>query len=106
MPVGGLTVERSDRCSGQTLVVVVLFMFALLGMCAMAIDVGSWYQVKRHLQNNADAAALAGAGVLPAGWSAAQTSAASNFAKNAKTGETAAYQNTKANPTIGTPIVI
>ena len=103
MPVGGLTVERSDRCSGQTLVVIVLFMFALLGMCAMAIDVGSWYQVKRNLQNDADAAALAGAGVLPAGWSAAQTSAASNFSKNAKTGETAVYQNTKtlvANDTV------
>ena len=40
-------------------------MFALLGMCALAIDVGSWYQQKRSLQSGADAGALAGAACLP-----------------------------------------
>ncbi len=80
--------------SGQTVAVIALFMFALLGMCALAIDVGSWYQVKRNLQNDADAAALAGASQLPSGWTAARTTAQGNFSKNALTGETATYQNT------------
>jgi hypothetical protein len=42
---------RSPAQRGQTLPVIVLFMFALLGMCALAIDVGSWYQGKRATQN-------------------------------------------------------
>ncbi len=80
---------RSQR--GQTLPVITLFMFALLGMCALAIDVGSWYQQKRSLQNAADAGALAGAAYLPVSWGAAQTAAAGEYAKNA-TGDSATYQ--------------
>ena len=34
--------------AGQTLPVVVLFMFALIGCAALAIDVGAWYLEKRH----------------------------------------------------------
>jgi Flp pilus assembly protein TadG len=60
---------------GQSLVVITLFMMSLLGMAAMAIDVGSWYQTKRSLQADADSAALAGVASLPAGWSYAQTAA-------------------------------
>ena len=40
---------------GQTIVLIVVFMFVLLGMCAMAIDVGIWYQDKRSVQATADA---------------------------------------------------
>ena len=69
-------------------------MFALLGVCALAIDLGSWYQVRRHVQADADAAALAGASQLPSGWTAARTTAQANFGKNALSGEAAAYQNT------------
>ena len=57
---------------GQTLPVVVLFMFGLLGVSGLVIDVGSLYQQKQAVQAAADAAALAGAAQLPAGWSAAQ----------------------------------
>lgn len=57
-------------------------MFALLGMCALAIDVGSWYQQKRVVANAADAGALAGAATLPTGWSAATTTAGSEVTKN------------------------
>ena len=39
--------------------------FVLLGMAAVGIDVGSWYQAQRHDQSVADAAALAGAQALP-----------------------------------------
>ena len=57
-------------------------MFGLLGMCALAIDVGSWYQQKRLVANAADAGALAGAASLPANWSAATTAAGSEVSKN------------------------
>jgi hypothetical protein len=50
---------------GQVLVLNVLALVVLLGMSAFAIDVGSWYQTKRHDQAVADAAALAGAQALP-----------------------------------------
>jgi hypothetical protein len=50
---------------GQTLVITVVFLTTLLGMSALAIDVGSWYKQKRDLQATADAAALAGAQALP-----------------------------------------
>jgi Flp pilus assembly protein TadG len=78
---------------GQTIVLIVVFMFVLLGMCAMAIDVGIWYQDKRAVQATADAAALAGASVLPVGWATAQTTASNEFTANKKTGDTATYVN-------------
>src|SRR5207253_1752389 len=43
----------SDR--GQATVITVLFLTVLLGMAAMAIDVGTWYQAKRKLQAKAAA---------------------------------------------------
>ena len=80
--------------AGQTLPVVVLFMFALIGCAALAIDVGAWYLEKRQLQSEVDAAALAGASQLPQGWSTAQTTASSNFAKNQAAGDSVSYSNT------------
>jgi Flp pilus assembly protein TadG len=53
------------RESGQTLLLFVLALSVLLGFVAMAIDVGLFYEDRRHLQNTADAAALAGAAELP-----------------------------------------
>src|SRR2546422_6128494 len=54
------------RCErGQTLVVGILFMFVLLGMVAMTVDVGLLFRDRRHLQNSADAMALAGVAELP-----------------------------------------
>src|SRR5215831_16343003 len=64
---------------GQTVALIVVFMFVMLGMCAVAIDVGSWLQDRRAAQAAADASALAGASQLPAGWSNAQTAATSEF---------------------------
>jgi Flp pilus assembly protein TadG len=79
---------------GQTLVVFVLFMFAVLGMAGLAIDVGHWYQEKQAVQAEADAAALAGVSQLPNGWSSALSAASANFAKNAKAGDSPTYTNT------------
>ena len=64
-------------------------MFVLLGMCALAIDVGLWYQDKRAVQSSADAAALAGASQLPVNWGVARNTAVSQFDKNKKAGDSA-----------------
>jgi len=53
--------ERTSRQRGQTLLVVALSMFALFAFVALAVDVGYWYGERRHMQNAADAGALAGA---------------------------------------------
>ena len=51
--------------SGQALILAAAAMVVILGMAAMAIDVGMFLQERRDLQNAADAAALAGAADLP-----------------------------------------
>ena len=56
---------RSER--GQILPFLALGVLSvLLGIAALVIDVGSWYQAKRQLQSVADAAALAAVQELPA----------------------------------------
>jgi Flp pilus assembly protein TadG len=75
---------HAHRSHGQTLPLVILFMFGVLGMSALAIDVASWYQQKQALQAAADAAALAGASQLPAGWGAAQTAANHAYSRNGR----------------------
>lgn len=52
---------------GQVLVFVALAMFVLLGMAALAIDVGFMYSTKHELQRSADAGALAGASAFTTG---------------------------------------
>ena len=56
--------KRLKNRPGVTAVVVAVAMIALLGIAALAIDVGHMAVVKNELQNAADAAALAGARVL------------------------------------------
>jgi uncharacterized membrane protein len=82
---------------GQSLALITVFMMVLLGACALAIDVGSWYQAKRAAQASADASALAGASQLPAGWSYAQTAATTQFTTNKGSLDTATYQNVTVN---------
>ena len=67
---------------GQTLLIFVLALTVLLGFTAMAIDVGLFYEDRRHFQNTADAAALAGAGELPYNPAAAKIKAAEWAANN------------------------
>jgi hypothetical protein len=54
---------RGER--GQSAILAVLFLTALLGMTAAVLDVGSWFRSQRATQAVADAAALAGAQALP-----------------------------------------
>ncbi len=49
---------------GATLIFVALAMVVLLGMAALAVDVGYVYVIRGELQNAADSGALAGAQVL------------------------------------------
>jgi hypothetical protein len=65
---------------------IAVFMKAIIGMAAFAIDAGTWYQDRRHLQADADAAALAGAAAFPLGTSS--TVATANFNINKMSGET------------------
>jgi hypothetical protein len=50
---------------GQAMLLTLVFMTVILGMAAAVVDVGAWYRTHRQMQNNADAAALAGATALP-----------------------------------------
>ncbi|TMF03751.1 MAG: hypothetical protein E6I38_13575, partial [Chloroflexi bacterium] len=57
--------ERSRHEGGQALVLFVLALAVILGFVAMTIDLGLLFEDRRHLQNTADAAALAGVAELP-----------------------------------------
>ena len=57
--------KRNVDNRGQALVVFVLALTVILGFAAMTIDLGLFYEDRRHLQNTADAAALAGVAELP-----------------------------------------
>jgi Flp pilus assembly protein TadG len=50
---------------GQAFVVMALALTMMVGMAALALDVGHWFRDKRRLQGTSDAAALAGAQKLP-----------------------------------------
>ncbi len=51
--------------NGQALAFLAVSIVALLGIAGLAIDLGSWYRTKTHLQGSADATALAAAQELP-----------------------------------------
>jgi len=57
--------KRHSFDGGQMLVAFVLALAVILGFVAMTIDMGLFYEDRRHLQNTADAAALAGVAELP-----------------------------------------
>ncbi len=63
---------------------VAVSMVAFLGMLALALDVGGWYQTHRHAQSTADAAALAAANDMAGGatTTAAQTVATTYITDN------------------------
>jgi hypothetical protein len=75
-------IARKDDERGQAFVLTALTLVVLCGMSALVIDVGSWYRQKRQLQSTADAAALAGAQVLPTDWSTAKSLALQYADKN------------------------
>lgn len=60
-----VTIAHARRDGGQTLIIAILFLSVLIGFTAVAVDIGMYYEDRRHLQNSADAAALAGTHELP-----------------------------------------
>jgi hypothetical protein len=75
-------ISRKNDERGQAFVLTAVFLVMLCGMCALVLDVGSWYRQKRQLQGTADAAALAGAQVLPNSWGTAKSLALEYADKN------------------------
>jgi Flp pilus assembly protein TadG len=57
--------NRYDNQRGQTMVLSLLFLVALMAVAMGVLDVGSWYRTHRHTQATADAAALAAVQELP-----------------------------------------
>ncbi len=70
-------IRKNER--GQAIVLMVLALVVIVGMAALVLDVGAWFRTKRRLQGTADAAALAGAQLLPKDPSGAK-SMAQNYA--------------------------
>lgn len=58
--------HTGDDESGQALVLAVFSMIAILALASFTVDVGYMMHTKRRLQASADAAAIAGAQLLPA----------------------------------------
>jgi Flp pilus assembly protein TadG len=74
--------RRGGEEDGVVLVIVALLMTAMLGMAAVAIDLGSFWQAQRQAQAAADAGALAASQDLPSSTSAATTDAQTYVQKN------------------------
>jgi hypothetical protein len=54
--------EKLSDASGATLVIVAIWLPVLILFAVFVLDVGNWWEHKRHLQTQADAGALAGGG--------------------------------------------
>src|SRR3954452_17926896 len=98
--------DTGRREHGQVLAIIILFMVALLGACALVIDLGNAYYQRQSLRAAADAGALAGAANLPTPHSAATPAANAQFDKNAKGGDvrsTAITQDLTAGDSVTVP---
>jgi hypothetical protein len=58
--------ERFSSERGAVIVIVVAWMTSALALVTFVIDVGHWYEHKRHLQLQVDSAALGGGGMFAA----------------------------------------
>jgi Flp pilus assembly protein TadG len=81
--------RRLRAHDGQVIVFVVAILAVLIGIGALVIDGGRWFQTQRHLQTAADAAALAGVQNLPLDPTTAQ-SVANSYAQDNYNGAAAA----------------
>jgi Flp pilus assembly protein TadG len=100
------TPPRGSSESGQALVWFVAALTVLLGFAALTIDVGSAFLDAGKLQNAADAASLAGAGVLPQGSAAAITQAKDFAQKNGYVDGQNGYKVSITTPYNGDPTKI
>ncbi|GAA3639270.1 TadE/TadG family type IV pilus assembly protein [Microlunatus ginsengisoli] len=72
----------ADRERGAVAVVVAILMVALLGMAALAVDVGGLWAKRRQLQNGADAGALAIAQACAKGACGSTSATANSYASS------------------------
>lgn len=72
--------HRIGRDDGQSLVIVVICMVAMLGIAGLAIDVSQWYVAHHRAQVAADAVALAGANCMAVGGTATAGTTPTNCA--------------------------
>ena len=70
---------------GQTIALVVIMLLTLIGVAATVVDVATFAEEKRQLQNAADAAVLAAVRELPADAAAAETAALTYLTANGYT---------------------
>ena len=97
--------QGRNRERGQVMILAALVMTVLMGVTALAVDLGLFFNDRRDLQNAADAAALAGARNLPQSPTAAVNDASQwatdNGIKNGEiesiTVSTTAYPNDTIN---------
>jgi Putative Flp pilus-assembly TadE/G-like len=80
-----LHLQRAGSERGQTLPLICFFMVTLLGISGLVLDLGNGYTQRRAVQNEADAAAIAGADAIPTGGTAA--AAQQMAAKNGRPGD-------------------
>jgi Flp pilus assembly protein TadG len=74
--------RRVREESGAVMVMTAVLIVVILGMAALAVDLGSFYQAQRHAQSAADAAALAAINDLPTSPTTASTDANNYVSSN------------------------
>jgi Flp pilus assembly protein TadG len=82
MQISQKTFKLMDNKRGTTAVVVAIVLTVLIGIAALAVDVGYLYATRNELQNVSDAAALAGAGYLGSVYSTLSYQAQQTFVFN------------------------
>ncbi|MGZ4301264.1 MAG: pilus assembly protein TadG-related protein [Gaiellaceae bacterium] len=87
-----MSLSRKNE-DGQAVVLMAISLTVLMGMAALVLDVGLWMRSDRRLQQTADAAALAGAQMLPADPAGAKSLALS-------------YANQNGGDVLGSDIVV
>ena len=96
--------RRSER--GQALILAVVWIFFVIAMAAVVVDLGSVYVSYRQLQASTDAAALAGGQDLPSANFTAATTDANNYGATTSGGnpwEENVYANMSNVTTTSTP---
>lgn len=71
--------NSSNKQNGSTIVTASIWLVVLVGLTALAVDVGRLMVIRNELQNAADAAALAGANCLDRATAASGTDCTSTF---------------------------
>jgi len=93
---------KTETSRGQVLVLVALALLALVAVVALAVDIGNVYRERRHMQNAADAGALAGAREIcfgDAGTEAAAIATGEDYAINRNDADGAVV-------TVGMPVTV